>query len=220
MGHIDIAIGREVSDGGKLINKPGFYGKFYEDLLSKYVDKEVVLVELGIGQGGSPQMFREYLGPKAMIYGIDVQEKALYEESQIKCFHGDSSKPETLKEIPINDIDVFIDDGSHVCQDVINAFEIFFPRLRSSGSYVIEDICTSYRPIDYGGGYRRPRATIEYFKELVDVLNIVEWREAIPNDDYLRMRMGSVFPSDVMIKFYDILDSVNFYNGTIMVRRK
>ena len=220
MRYIDTIIGRELSDGGKSLNKPGFYGRFYDDILLKYIDTNVVLVELGIGQGGSLQMFRDYLGPKAMVYGIDVQEKALYEESQIKCFHGDSSKPETLKAIPINEIDVFIDDGSHVCKDVINAFEVFFPRLKSSGLYIIEDICTSYRPIDYGGGYRKPKSTIEYFKELVDVLNMAEWGNALPNEKHVRMRLDGIFPSETMLDFYNLLDYITFYNGSIMIKRK
>jgi hypothetical protein len=219
MNYIDTIIGKEVSDGGKALNKPGFYGRFYDDLLSKYIGLDIVLVELGIGQGGSLQMWRDYLGPKAMIYGIDVQEKALYDENQIKCFYADTSKPETVEVVPIQDIDVFIDDGSHVCKHVIDTFEIFFPRLKSEGLYVIEDVCTSYRPTDYGGGYREPKSTIEYFKGIVDVLNLVEWNQVLPSEEYQRMRLASLFPSEKMMDFYHLLDSVTFYNGTIVIKR-
>jgi len=219
MGYLETIIGKELSEEGKSLNKPGFYGTLYDELLLKYKDTNAVLVELGIGQGGSLQMYRDYLGSKSMIYGIDIQESALYEENQIKCFYGDSSKLETLKVIPITDIDVFIDDGSHICRDVINAFEIFFPRLRSKGLYIIEDICTSYRPVDYGGGYKKPGTTIEYFKDMIEVMNSAEWSEVLPNEKYQRMRLDSLFPSEKLMEFYNLLFSITFYNGSIVIKR-
>ena len=53
-------------------------------------DTEVNIVEFGISQGGSLQMWKDYFGPKANIYGVDINPhcKSL-EEEQVQIFIGD-----------------------------------------------------------------------------------------------------------------------------------
>src|SRR5690606_41306911 len=50
----------------------------------------------------------------------------------------------------IGEPDLIIDDGSHINEHVIESFNFLFPRLKSGGIYVIEDVQTSYW-VDYGG---------------------------------------------------------------------
>ena len=56
--------------------KASSYFYFYEDLLQKYRGKEIIFVEIGVQRGGSLLMWRDWLGPKARIIGIDVDENA------------------------------------------------------------------------------------------------------------------------------------------------
>ena len=53
------------------------YFETYEKLLENFVGKEIVLVEVGINNGGSLFMWREFLGKKARIIGIDNNDKCL-----------------------------------------------------------------------------------------------------------------------------------------------
>ena len=49
-----------------------------------------------------------------------------------------------------SELDIIIDDGSHINEHVIRTFQYLFPKLKPGGIYVVEDTQTSYRQ-DYGG---------------------------------------------------------------------
>ena len=50
-----------------LSNKHLNYFDVYDDLLSRFVDKKIILIEIGVLNGGSLFMWRDYLGEKARI---------------------------------------------------------------------------------------------------------------------------------------------------------
>lgn len=183
------------------INKPGGFLTIYETLLSKYRNTDVSLVEVGIDAGGSLQLWKNYLGSKALIYGIDIHPPQL-EESQIKEFIANQEKREELKHVAslIPKIDVLIDDGSHMCSHQINTFEEIFPYVSRGGLYVCEDLHTSYRN-DYGGGYKKEGSFIEYCKDLID--------SSYPNED------EKIKASDVS----KMIDSITFYPSMVVFRK-
>jgi hypothetical protein len=98
-----------------------------------------------------------------MGYPLPHQESALkYLTSQTKPL---------LKTRLENDVfDIIVDDGSHICHDVISSFEMLYEHLAPGGKYFIEDLHTSYYP-DYNGGFRRAGSSIEWLKCLVDGVN-------------------------------------------------
>ena len=157
------------SKDGSLFYKQHGHIEFYERLLEPYRNKAVVLVEIGIGKGGCLKMWKEYLGHLCKVYGLDKEDRLLYEDDGIKCFKIDQSIREEVRTIPslIPSIDIFIDDGSHVNLDQIQTFEEVFHHLNPGGLYVVEDTQTSYRE-NYGGKYLKPTTFIEYCKSLID----------------------------------------------------
>jgi len=157
------------SKEGRVFNKHSHFAEIYENLLHPFIWKEINLVELGVSHGGSLQLWKEYLGDKANIYGLDVAEHCLYNEPQITCHLIDQSKHEDLRKIHslIPKIDFFIDDGSHYSEDQIATFEEVFGHLSRGGTYVCEDVHTSYREL-YHMGYKNPGSFIEYCKNIVD----------------------------------------------------
>jgi cephalosporin hydroxylase len=81
-------------------------------------------------------MWAKYF-PKSEILGIDLYDKSLLDYRRIKTFQGRQSDEEFLAQF--NNLDIIIDDGSHINSDVIKSFEILFPRLNLGGYYCIED---------------------------------------------------------------------------------
>ena len=51
----------------RLIDKWSHYFNIYDQYFSKYRDREIVILEIGVFQGGSLQMWKNYFGPKDKI---------------------------------------------------------------------------------------------------------------------------------------------------------
>ena len=158
------------SNQDNLINKWMHYFDIYDQYFSKYRDKEIVFVEIGVFQGGSLQMWKEYFGPKAKIYGIDINpECKQFEDEQVTILIGDQADKEFLKMLKekIPTIDILLDDGGHTMQQQINTFEVLFDHVKVGGLFLCEDLHTSYW-WQYGGGHHRKDTFIEYTKGLID----------------------------------------------------
>jgi hypothetical protein len=70
-----------------------------------------------------------------------------------------------------------IDDGSHIPGHQTTTFDVLFKKLVAGGTYIIEDIETSYWTKEglYGYttefGYNHPESIVEIFKGLADDIN-------------------------------------------------
>jgi hypothetical protein len=118
-------------------------------------------------------MWKDYFGPKAKIYGIDINPACKeLEEENIKIFIGSQSDREFLRQVraQIPPIDILIDDGGHTMKQQIVSFEELFSHIKENGVYFCEDCHTSYWH-EWGGGYRRRHTFMEYSKRWVDMIN-------------------------------------------------
>ncbi len=155
------------------IFKMSNYFEIYERHFSRFRNKETVILEIGVLHGGSLQMWKEYFGPKAKIYGIDINPKCKrFEEENIKIFIGSQSDRDFLREVKkqMPPADIIIDDGGHEMQQQIVSFEELFDHVTENGVYFCEDLVTSYWP-EYGGGLKNPGTFIEYSKNFIDAIN-------------------------------------------------
>lgn len=181
------------------IHKWQHYFDIYDSHLSRFRNTDVHVVEFGVSEGGSLQMWKHYFGPECRIYGVDINPycKEL-EEDRIKIFIGDQEDRGFLrtlaKEIPR--IDILIDDGGHRMQQQINTFEELFPHVQPHGVYLCEDMHTSYWKGWGGGGYRKKGTFIEYSKKLVDSINA--WHSQTP-----RLKVTDFTRSARSLHFYD-----------------
>lgn len=142
---------------GKFSGKWGHYFDVYDRYLSRFIGKEFTLLEIGVSQGGSLQIWKKYFGDKVKIVGIDIDPQTMYSEPQIQTFCGSQGDPAFLQKViqQIGRPDVIIDDGSHVQQDVLNSVSLLYPQLNEGGVYVIEDTHTAYWS-DWQGGINSP----------------------------------------------------------------
>lgn len=149
------------------------YFEIYERHFQAFRHKEILILEIGVLHGGSLQMWKEYFGPKARIYGIDINPKCKsFEEENVEIFIGSQSDRQFLRDLKtkIPPIDIMIDDGGHTMEQQIVSFEEMFGHIKPNGVYLCEDLHTSYFE-DFGGGYKRPGSFIEYSKNFIDYIN-------------------------------------------------
>ena len=116
----------------------------YENLFSKFKNKDINLLEIGIGNGGSLKLWQEYFTKKSNIYCIDISfdevtHKDLVSQENVTIIWKDidSCIPSILSPIMF---DIIIDDGSHYLSHQIKTWELFKDRLNPGGILVIEDI--------------------------------------------------------------------------------
>ena len=182
----------------RLINKYQHYFDVYDRHFSKYKGQEITIVEVGVSQGGSLQMWRSYFGPKAKIWGIDIDPRCkLLEEQNTNIIIG-SQEDETFLE-SIYDItgpiDILIDDGGHTQKQQITTFNILFDKIKNDGVYLCEDVHTSYW-LSYGGGSNRMGTFIQFTKKLIDKLNAFHSEEN-------SLQVDSFTKSAKSIHYYD-----------------
>src|SRR5580693_3625879 len=138
----------------RLIFKWTHYFEIYDRYFSKYRGTDVHFLEIGVSHGGSLQMWKDYFGPKAKIFGVDVNPFCKqFEEDQVTIFIGDQADKKILshlkREMPR--LDIVLDDGGHTMEQQINTFEALYPHISAHGLYLCEDMHTSYWK-KYGGG--------------------------------------------------------------------
>ena len=161
---------------GYASDKLEHYLPIYEAAFSKFTARgqPIRLLEIGVQNGGSLQVWSKYLPQGSTIVGVDIDPACarLPMEANISIRIGDAADPVALNHM-LGDaaFDVIIDDGSHHSRDVIATFEDCFKRLGPGGVYIIEDLHYSY-VASRGGGFRHPDTSIEWLKALVDTLNI------------------------------------------------
>ncbi|MFG2231667.1 hypothetical protein ACGFNX_16955 [Streptomyces sp. NPDC048723] len=181
-----------------------YYTPHYETHFGRLRDRPLTIVELGIGGYGEPtaggaslRMWKRYF-PRAVIYGVDIFDKAPLREPRIHTIQGDVSDPAFLRSLgeEIGPVDIVIDDGSHYCPDVISGFRSLFGLVRPGGLYVIEDLQTSYWEGYGGSSVRRddPATSMGHLKRLLDGL-AQEDQEAggVEPDEITRTLTGAHF---------------------------
>ncbi|MBA3371164.1 MAG: class I SAM-dependent methyltransferase [Thermoleophilaceae bacterium] len=172
--------------GRRPIHKWTHYFPIYERHFEPLRNRSVTFLEIGVGGGGSLQMWKRWLGPLAVVVGLDVRPECKgFEEDQIHVRIGEQKDISTLSALvdEFGPFDAIVDDGSHVMADVTASFDYLYPRMATSGVYLVEDMHTSYRRA-YGGGLRQEGSFIEYSKALVDRLNAHHIRKGVDPDAF------------------------------------
>ena len=172
---------RDLHDAHKLkvSDKWEIYLNEYDRIFSEYRDKPINLLEIGIQNGGSLEVWAKYFHKAQKIIGCDINincSKLIYEDPRVAIVVGDANAVETiditLKYAKIYDI--IIDDGSHRSSDIIKSFAMYFPILADGGVYIVEDLHCSYWH-DFEGGLFYPFSSIAFFKRLIDIINYDHW---------------------------------------------
>jgi len=128
------------------------YLKYYDEWFLPFKDKEIKLLEIGIATGGSLMLWNEYFS-KCTLFGIDldittIKYDDVFNKSNVFVM---PKNFDSINENFMGDIlfDIIIDDGSHILEHQIKAFQIFKQKLAPGGILVIEDVSSYYSHFNY-----------------------------------------------------------------------
>ena len=146
------------------------YFTVYEKILSKYRDKEIIFVEIGVKDGGSLFFLRKFL-PKAKIIGIDINSDCKkFEKYGFNIEIGDQSSKifwENFFE-KYKKVDIILDDGGHTNEQQINTVISCIPNINDDGLLITEDVMCSYFK-DFGNPSKY--SFVNFSKKIIDDIN-------------------------------------------------
>jgi SAM-dependent methyltransferase len=179
------------------------YFNVYDRHFSKFRNRAVNVLEIGIYSGGSLGMWRRYFGKGCTVFGIDIEPSCrVYEEDGVRVFIGDQSDRSFWRkfksEAPL--IDIVVDDGAHLPLAQTVSFEELFPHLSPGGVYLCEDL------------HGRFNAFSAYVNGLANQLNDC----SVVNDLENQERRLSSKTSD----FQSAVDSIHIYPFVAIIEKR
>ena len=134
------------------------YFEVYDTHMSRFLDRPITFLEIGVSQGGSLDMWRSCLAPGSLVVGVDINPRCKrFEDDNTRIFIGDQADPafwnDVLSQVPT--IDVVLDDGGHTMEQQIGSFNCLYSKIAGDGLYMCEDTHTSYSPQFEGADTRR-----------------------------------------------------------------
>lgn len=200
------------SHDGRVAHKWHHYFSTYDEIFARYrngmpsTGRPLRFLEIGVSRGGSLQLWRKFLGPSAVIFGVDIDPRcASLDTPDLPVRIGSQDDPKFLREVvaEMGGVDVVLDDGSHIGKHQLMSFAVLFQLLSDDGLYVMEDTHTSYWR-EWEGGYQKYGSAIEIAKLLVDDMH--GWYHSHKPEAYSRTKTE--------------VASVAFYDSIIAIRKK
>ncbi len=184
----------------------------YEMFLKLLKGKRICLLEIGVFNGESLQMWKRYFD-NSTIVGIDIDEECKkYENDGIVVEIQDMSVVDNIDDIGKKySPDIIIEDASHLWSHQIKSLITLLPHMKSGGIYIMEDIGTSF------GKYRKSLyadATVSGYEFMRALSDMVSGGEIITNTD---------FPDELyheVEKLTKMIDMISFIYGSAIVVKK
>lgn len=169
------------SHNGKVSTKWDSYLDIYEEIFSNFKYQPVDMLEIGIQNGGSLDIWSRYFPAAKTLTGCDINPRCgllEYDDPRIQVIVGNANELVTFEKIfnRSRNYDIIIDDGSHRSNDVISSFLTYFPLLKPDGVFIVEDMHCAYWE-EYGGGLLNQRSAASFFRNLLDTVNSDHFRE-------------------------------------------
>lgn len=208
---------------GKSSDKWDLYLNEYGQIFAKYRSLAVDLLEIGIQNGGSLEVWARYFSESRNIIGCDINPDCanlIFDDPRITVIIGDANHAETrgaiLTKCP--QFDIVIDDGSHTSGDIIRSFLLYFSRVKDGGIYVAEDLHCSYW-LEFEGGIFNPYSSIHFFKAFVDVINHEHW--GVDREVSLVLRsIASHYGLEIDPSLLDGIHAVRFVNSLCIIEKR
>lgn len=183
------------------------YFPAYAQIFGHLVNKECTFIETGVLGGGSLFMWRNWLGPKARIIGVELNPDAKkWEKEGFEIYIGDQGDPEFWADTfsKVGDFDGFLDDGGHQSfQQIVTATQAI-KHARNNCVIAIEDTATSFMN-DFRSHGRK--SFLNYSKDATDILigrSFDLYEKRFPN-----------IKNNEILKEYQNVYNIQFFNGIV-----
>lgn len=179
------------------------YTKHYEKIVSELLagrdrkKAELLVVEAGVACGASLRMWGKYL-PASKIIGYDIRpecEKLCKDIKNVQILTDNLC--EKGRVVPPK-IDLFIDDASHIAEDMVAMFNNCYRNVVANGYYIIEDLGCTYNP-----------AYTEQFRKYFNPAAINNRGEILKFMDYLMREVDS----------RNIVAEIRYYPQMLVIKR-
>jgi O-antigen biosynthesis protein len=211
-----------VAHSGKVSDKWDIYISEYDRLFQPYRDQPVRLLEIGIQNGGSLEVWSKFFAKAIKLVGCDIDPACAqlkFDDSKISVVvanaNSDEAEQEVLSLSP--SFDIIIDDGSHQSGDIVRSFVRYFSHIKVDGLFIAEDLHCSYWQ-DFEGGIYEPNSSITFFKLLADVINHEHWGVVATRRDLLKSfnQKYEVVLNELTLSQ---IHSVEFINSICIIRK-
>ena len=179
------------------------YFDIYEKIFNKYIDKKIKVVEIGIGDGGSLFMWKNFFGKKAKIIGVELNPEAKkLEKFGFKIYNGDQSSQIFWKNFykKIGKVDILVDDGGHTNLQQVTTLMESINYINHGGMIVIEDTHTSYMK---NKGFKNPSkfSFINFSTSLIENLH--------RRNPMLKKELNMFSKKISSVEYYDSITVIN-----------
>ncbi|TPM32638.1 glycoside hydrolase family 99-like domain-containing protein [Mesorhizobium sp. B2-3-5] len=212
-----------LAHSGKISDKWSIYLETYDRIFAQYRNRPVRILEIGVQNGGSLEVWREYFTKAELVLGCDINVACgnlVFDDKKIAVIVGDANTDEVESNIAAvsKEFDIIIDDGSHTSSDIIRSFARYFPYISQGGLYIVEDLHCSYWR-EFEGGLYDPLSSMSFFKRLLDVVNHEHW-----GLNRSRMEALATFAEKHEVAFDDAalasIHSIEFLNSLCIVTKR
>lgn len=185
------------------IHKWPHYFPIYEKHFAPFLGRAITMLEIGVQNGGSLGMWRDYFGQEATIVGLDVDPRcAELRQDGFNIVIGSQGDPAVLRQLAVDygPFDIILDDGSHRADLTEISFTELFAHVRPGGIYMIEDTHTAYWN-EFGGGFQRPGTAVELAKRLIDAQHAYHSKTPALAPDRFTQTVGGIHTYDSILVF-------------------
>lgn len=207
---------------GKVSDKWSIYISEYDRLFQTHRDIPITLLEIGVQNGGSLEIWSKFFDKAVKLIGCDINPACAqlqFDSEKISIVIGDANKDEAYYQIMEleQNFDLIIDDGSHKSGDIVRSFLRYFNHLNEDGLYLIEDLHCSYWT-DYEGGLLNPCSSIEFFKKLIDIINYEHWGVSELRSNFLS-DFNDFFKVEINEEILSRIHSIEFINSICLIKK-
>lgn len=208
---------------GKVSDKWSSYLDRYDQLFTPYRDQPIRLLEIGVQNGGSLELWSKLFPYAKKIVGCDIEiacTQLSFDHPNIVVIGANANTDEAEQAISAQSshFDLIIDDGSHQSGDIVCSFVRYFPYLNNGGLYIAEDLHCSYWQ-EFNGGLFHPYSAIAFFKRLADTINHEHW-----GIDKTRSELLDGFHQQYSVTFDEEtlaqIHSIEFTNSMCIIKKQ
>lgn len=204
-----------IKHGTDKSSKAHGYAKKYEKYFNELKDEKLKILEIGVQNGYSLKMWKEYFN-NSQIFGVDVVNCSHLNEDRIITLRGSQTDLRFLESIntQFGPFDIIIDDGSHVNNDMLKTLDFMLPLLKDGGLYIVEDLHCCYWP-----EFTKNTSFMDRIKELLDITNangkcgLADINNIADDHVYQDKKYGEMTSLEKTIEY------IHLYRGIVFIKK-